>query len=201
MLVFGRNVFDAFFHPVMLTQKQPALVPTLGFAARSGTGKTTLLKQLIPYFKADGLSVALIKHSHHRVTFDNAGLTRALFERGIDVYADSETLSVYECQRESETVLSDTRRYASQLPIDLLLVEGFKHQAFPKIELHRQSLNQALLCENDDNISAVASDTPNETREKLLEIGHNLPVLDLNHKREIYKWILQTYLPQHPLSQ
>lgn len=178
----------------MLTQKQiVSSVPLLGFAARSGTGKTTLLTKLIPLLKTSGLRLALIKHTHHKVVFDNAGLTRQLFEKGIDIYADSNALSVLETHDNSEQILEDSIAKAQALPIDLLLVEGFKHIPFNKIELHREALNQPLLSSDDTSIIAIASDTPNA-----IKIQQNrCQVLDLNNINEIYEWILNRYLASY----
>lgn len=158
--------------------------PVLGFAAVSGTGKTTLLKQLIPRLKAKNLRLGLIKHTHHRITFDNRGLTKRVFAQGTNVIATSPNLSMAEWHQENpETALADGIETYRHLPIDLLLIEGFKHADFPKIELHRAVLNRPLLREKDPHIIALASDSPEQIA------GLPLPILDLNHVEGIADWI------------
>ena len=71
--------------------------------------------------------------------------------------------------------------------VDLILVEGFRSEAFAKIELHRPSLKQALLYPNDKNIIALASDS-------VIDVPANLPLLDLNQPAEIAAFILHTFL-------
>ncbi|MGY0399203.1 MAG: molybdopterin-guanine dinucleotide biosynthesis protein B [Ostreibacterium sp.] len=156
----------------------------LGFSADSGTGKTTLLKQLIPALKSQGLRLGLIKHSHHRIIFDNGGLTKNVFSKGVDVMAVSPTLSMAEWHFDDpKTALQAGIETYQHLPIDLLLIEGFKAMDFPKIELHRALLNNPLRCYKDSSIIALASDTPCQIN------AHHLPVLNLNNIEEIAEWI------------
>lgn len=159
--------------------------PVLGVAARSGTGKTTLLKQLIPVLKNRGFRLGLIKHTHHQIVFDNRGLTKKIFADGTDVLAVSPTISMAQWhQKEAENALADGINAYRDLPIDILLIEGFKQVAFAKIELHRQSLNAPLLCRHDPDIVAVASDNVGELSQQL-----SLPILDLNDTTAIADWI------------
>lgn len=176
----------------MLSQMIPKNLPfaILGFAARSGTGKTTLIKQLIPLLKKKGLRLGLIKHTHHTVTFDNRGLTKKVFDTGCDVVAVSAELSLAEWhQKKAETALYDAIEHYRYLPIDLLLIEGFKSAGFPKLELHRQVLEQPLLATDDQQIIAIASDNHNQVL-----AGTLLPVLDLNNVQAIATWIFDTLL-------
>lgn len=173
--------------PQMITEPLP--FGLLGFAARSGTGKTTLLKQLIPVLKARGLRLGLIKHTHHRITFDNRGLTKKVFEQGVDVRAVSENLSMAEWyHHEDEPLLAGIEAYR-HLPIDLLLVEGFKALPFPKIELHRAGLSTPLLCEKDEHIVALASDVPEQFEKQL-----TLPILDLNNVEMLADWTIENFV-------
>lgn len=165
--------------------------PVLGFAARSGTGKTTLLLKLIPELKSRGLRLGLIKHTHHRITFDNRGLTKRVFEQGFDVIATSPEISMAEWHQENpETALLDGIETYRHLPIDLLLIEGFKQVPLPKIELHRQSLNAPLLCEADTAIVALASDVS----EELLNLPRPLAVLNFNDVTAISDWIMENVM-------
>lgn len=170
----------------MVSQINLSTLPfaVMGFAARSGTGKTTVLKQLIPELKSRGLRLGLIKHSHHNIRFDNAGLSQRVFAQGVDVIASSPTLSMAEWHHDnSDTVLAEAIETYRNLPIDLLLIEGFKRENFAKIELHRKALNAPLLYKNDSSIIAIASDDPNL-------ITGDLPRLPLNNVVAIADWLL-----------
>lgn len=174
----------------MLPQMIPKNLPfaILGFAARSGTGKTTLIKQLIPILKQKEIRLGLIKHTHHRVTFDNRGLTKKVFASGCDVMAVSADLSLAEWhQKQPESALVDAINSYRYLPIDLLLIEGFKAAEFPKLELHRQVLNQPLLATQDQQIIAIASDN------SALSVG-SLPILDINDIPAIARWLVSNLL-------
>lgn len=170
----------------MVSQIDVTTLPfaVLGFAARSGTGKTTLLKQLIPVLKSRGLRLGLIKHTHHRIQFDNAGLTKRVFAQGIDVIASAPNLSMAQWHHDRpDTALVDGIEIYRHLPIDLLLIEGFKRASFPKIELHRSTLNAPLMYPEDSSIIAVASDNAN------LAVG-DLPLLPLNDPALIADWVM-----------
>lgn len=135
--------------------------PHLGFAAWSGTGKTTLLCQLIPVLVASGLKIALIKHAHHDFDIDHPGkdsfeLRKAGAERVLIASRRRHALMV-ENPSETEPELSDLLRQVHDDTTDLILVEGFKHVAYPKIELHRPEVGKPLLCVEDRNIIAVAT--------------------------------------------
>lgn len=145
----------------MLPQIDKKALPftVLGVAAQSGTGKTTLLKALIPRLKQRGLRLGLIKHTHHCIRFDNMALTRDAFAEKANVIAVSSTLSMAKWhQQNSDTALQDAIDAYRDLPIDLLLIEGFKAAAFPKLEIHRKALNHPLLALSDPNIVVIASD-------------------------------------------
>ncbi|MEN9756792.1 MAG: hypothetical protein RL755_979 [Pseudomonadota bacterium] len=90
------------------------------------------------------------------------------------------------------TVIGTITSYAGPVSmvdntVDLILVEGFRSEAFAKIELHRPSLKQVLLYPNDSNIIALASDS-------VIDVPANLPLLDLNQPAEIAAFILHTFL-------
>ncbi|MBV2126857.1 MAG: molybdopterin-guanine dinucleotide biosynthesis protein B [Candidatus Thiodiazotropha sp. (ex Ctena orbiculata)] len=164
----------------------PCPVPLLGFAAYSGTGKTTLLRELIPLLRDAGLRLGVIKHAHHQVEVDQPGkdsyeLRKAGAGRVLLATSRHWALMVDE-PKEREPVLKEllTRLDCSEL--DLVLVEGFRHLAFPKIELHRRTLRKPLLFPADASIIAIASDNG---------IGEEtaLPQLDLNDAPAIADFI------------
>jgi molybdopterin-guanine dinucleotide biosynthesis protein B len=163
-----------------------ASVPILGFVAASGTGKTTLLTALIPLLKDRGLRVGLIKHSHHNFQIDQPGKdSYRLREAGaspVMLVSAHRRAIITELKPEQQPSLGEELKYFDQSAIDLLLVEGFKAEAFPKIELHRAELGQPLLYQDDANIIAVASNTK-------LVIPEGLTLLDLNKPDSIASFI------------
>jgi len=136
-----------------------------GFAGWSGSGKTTLIEKLIPRFTAHGLRVSLIKHAHHRFDVDqpgkdsyrhrHAGCTEVL------VSSSRRWALMHELHGREEPRLDDHLRRMS--PCDLLLVEGYKREPIPKLEVYRASVGEAMLHAEDSNIVAIASDQRLET--------------------------------------
>jgi molybdopterin-guanine dinucleotide biosynthesis protein MobB len=168
-------------------------LPLLGFAAYSGTGKTTLLKQLIPILRDAGMELGVIKHAHHQVEVDQPGkdsyeLRKAGAGRVLLASAGHWALMVDEAQA-YEPTLGELLQRLDCSNLDLVLVEGFRHLDFPKIELHRKSLNRPLLFPGDGSIIAIASDSP-------LDSGTAIPRLDLNHPPAIADFI-RDYCASH----
>jgi len=164
-------------------------IPLLGFVAFSGTGKTTLLKQLIPLLKTRGLRLALIKHTHHTFDVDTPGkdsyeLRQAGAEQVMVASRRRWALMVETPLQTEDPRLEILLPHLNTDALDLVLVEGFKHAAIPKIELHRPSLNHPLLFPEDTNIIAIASDAA-------LSIKTHLPVLDLNNPAAIAGFIME----------
>lgn len=162
-------------------------IPILGFAAASGTGKTTLLTQVIPLLTAQQIRVGLIKHSHHAFEIDQPGKdSYRLHHAGA-----SSTLLVSPFRRAliseiaipQEPSLFAQLQYLVQEQLDLILVEGFKHENICKIELHRSELHQPLLYLEDSNIIAVASNVA-------LALPVNLTLLDINQPKQCAEFIL-----------
>jgi molybdopterin-guanine dinucleotide biosynthesis adapter protein len=175
-----------------LTTMKNAKVPVLGFAAFSGTGKTTLLAQLIPLLKAHGLRIGLIKHSHHNIQIDQPGKDSfRLREAGaspVMLVSSHRRAIITEFQTVAEPVLDEQLLAFDQSGLDLILVEGFKATRFPKIELHRPSLNKPLLYPNDLSIIAIASDSP-------LNIPASVLVqLDIKRPKQIADFIIHQFM-------
>ncbi len=154
-----------------------------GFAGYSGSGKTTLIEQLIPLFTQRRLKVSLIKHAHHTFDVDqpgkdswrhrHAGCTEVL------VTSSRRWALMHELRGAAEPGLTEMIERLS--PCDLLLVEGFKHERIPKLEVYREVTGESLLHPHDSNIVAVASDRKVDT---------SLPLLDLNDPPVIANFIL-----------
>lgn len=137
-------------------------VPLLGFAAFSGTGKTTLLEQLIPLLVKQNLRVALVKHSHHNIEMDKPGKdSYRLRKAGASqvVLAGTErSICFHEYEHAHDSQLIEQLALLNTEYLDLVLVEGYRDQAFPKIELHRSALNKPFLYPNDPNIIGLVCD-------------------------------------------
>lgn len=167
-------------------------LPVLGFAAFSGTGKTSLLVKLLPLLKLQGLRIGMIKHAHHDFDIDKPGKdSYELRKAGADqmLIASDKRLALIE-ERDGEPELPSLIDRLDTDNLDLILVEGFRHVSFPKIELHRPSLAKDLLFPDDKSIIAVAVD-------EMIETGE-LTLLNLNHPEEIAgfinRWMFETKL-------
>lgn len=173
------------------------LVPILGFAAFSGTGKTTLLTKLIPLLKQSGLRVALIKHSHHNFDIDKPGKDSYQLRKAgaspVMLVSSHRRAVITEFNPIIEPKLEDQLVALDQSDLDLILVEGFKAESFPKIELHRPSLKKTYFFPDDPSIIAIATD------EKVAPPDG--PVhLDLNNPQLITEFIVNNFLSSHPLT-
>ncbi len=164
-------------------------IPILGFAAASGTGKTTLLTQLLPLLKNAGLRVGLIKHSHHDFEIDHVGKDSFELRKAgatpVVLVSKYRRAVIEEFENQIEPNLTEQIALFNPTETDLILVEGFRHEAFAKIELHRTELNKPLLYLHDNHIIAIATDTVLKT---------HLPQLNLNQPAEIADFILHTFL-------
>ncbi|HFC91859.1 MAG TPA: molybdopterin-guanine dinucleotide biosynthesis protein B [Leucothrix mucor] len=143
-----------------MSKKQPLLI---GFVAYSGTGKTTLLCKLIPLLKDKGLRIGVIKHAHHDFDIDHPKKdSYALRKSGADtllIASHKRTAIIIEHPEVSaEPSFEDALVNIPSADLDLLLVEGFKHADYPKIELHREALNKPYLYPTDPHIIGIACD-------------------------------------------
>ncbi|MCG5500044.1 molybdopterin-guanine dinucleotide biosynthesis protein MobB [Ectothiorhodospira lacustris] len=161
--------------------------PILGFAAWSGTGKTTLLVQLIPLLRERGIRIAVIKHAHHTFDVDQPGKdSHALRKAGAEqmLIASTQRFALMVEQPESrEPDLWELIGHLDASRTDLILVEGFKAEPFPKLELFRPSLGKPARYLQDPDIIAVATDEP-------VSVQTALPVLSLSDVGQIRDFIL-----------
>lgn len=145
----------------------------IGFAGWSGSGKTTLVEQVIALLEARGLAVSLIKHAHHEFDIDYPGKDsfrhRHAGCREVLVTSAKRWAVMHELRGRPELKLSEALAQLS--PCDLVLVEGFKHEPIPKIEIYRAAIDKPQLFPNDPHVIAVASDGP---------LATTLPQLDIN---------------------
>jgi len=171
-------------------------LPVLGFAAYSGTGKTTLLRKLIPILNRQGLRIGVIKHAHHKFDIDQPGkdsfeLRKAGAERVL-VGSRKRWALVVETECGDEPSLRDLLACMPANGLDLLLVEGFKRENFPKIELHRRTGPPDWLYPGDKSIIAVATDEP----DSLSAAG--LRVLDIGQLDSIANFIMEWLAREYP---
>ena len=173
-------------------EKSPDTPPIVGICAYSGTGKTTLMTQLIPLLKKEGLLLTVIKHGHHSIELDKPGKDSFRFrEAGADqviLAASTRTAVMQECHTQKEPSLQETLKFVNTDCADLILVEGFKHEDYPKIEAYRPSLNKPLLFPDDSSVIAIATDDtldlPAGTRD--------VTQLDLNQPETICRFIMDS---------
>ncbi|AWB24131.1 molybdopterin-guanine dinucleotide biosynthesis protein B [Methylobacterium currus] len=132
----------------------------IGLAGWSGAGKTTLLVRLIPAFRARGLRVATVKHAHHAFEVDQPGKDsfRHREAGATEVIVSSSRRNVQIREVEEEARLSALLRRLG--PCDLVVIEGFKREAHPKLEVYRHANGRPPLHPDDSRIVAVASDHP-----------------------------------------
>jgi molybdopterin-guanine dinucleotide biosynthesis protein B len=145
----------------------------IGLAGWSGSGKTTLITKLIPCLLARGLRVSTLKHAHHGFDLDKPGkdsfVHRVAGATEVIISSAKRWAILHELREEPEWDMADL--VAKMSPVDLVLVEGFKRDAFPKLEIHRAANGKSLLYPDDPHIVAVACDT------KLPNV--KIPVVDL----------------------
>src|SRR5437667_7995384 len=131
----------------------------IGLAGWSGSGKTTLLAKVIPRLVVRGLKVSTLKHAHHGFDVDQPGKDshthRAAGATEVLVSSANRWALMHELRGEDEMTLDTLLEKLS--PVDLVLVEGFKREAHPKLEVYRASVGKPPLHPGDPNIVAVAS--------------------------------------------
>ena len=168
----------------------------LGLAGYSGTGKTTLLKQIIPLLKKRGLRVGLIKKSHHDFEIDKPGKDsyelRMAGASPVMLSSSHRRAIITEHEAVRERSLAEELSFFDQSGVDIILVEGFKSERFPKIELHRPSLGKPLLYPADTSIIAIATDG-------ILPDEPGIPQFDINSPKPISDFILD-FLLRHGMS-
>jgi molybdopterin-guanine dinucleotide biosynthesis protein B len=155
-----------------------------GFAGYSGSGKTTLIEQLIPLIVARGISVSLIKHAHHTFDIDQPGKDSFRHRKAgcteVLVTSSRRWALIHELRGAPEPELAQHVKRVS--PCDLLLVEGYKRERIPKLEVYRAEVGEPLIHPHDENVVAIATDTRLTTA---------LPQLDLNAPDAIAQFVLE----------
>jgi molybdopterin-guanine dinucleotide biosynthesis protein MobB len=165
-------------------------VKVVAFVAKSNTGKTTLLEQVIRELKNRGYKVGAIKHDAHSFDIDHPGKdSHRLTAAGADtmLITSQEKLALIKRHDVSPPLEQLVATYFSD--VDIVLTEGFKMSSLPKIEVHRQERSPTLLCRgehHDPMLVAVASDEA---------LNLDVPVLDLNDIKSVTDFVERTFLP------
>jgi molybdopterin-guanine dinucleotide biosynthesis protein B len=155
-----------------------------GFAGWSGSGKTTLIEQILPRLTAHGLRVSIIKHAHHSFDVDQPGKDshrhRQAGASEVLVSSARRWALMHELRDDPEPTLEELIGRMS--PCDLLLVEGWKLYAQPKMEVYREANGKPPLHTEDEHIVAIAADRAFRT---------GLPQFGLNDFDAVAQYILR----------
>ena len=150
-------------------------LPFFGISGRSGQGKTTLIEALLPWFRAHGLTVNVIKHSHHSIEFEPPGKDSARFRRAgaceVLIASPYRYAILHELNDEAEPPLATLAARLSHA--DIVIVEGFAREAMPRLEVVRPSTATEPLFKTDVDILAIATDDASS-------IDTTLPTLPLD---------------------
>ena len=161
----------------------------IGLAGWSGSGKTTLITKLIPCLIARGIRVSTLKHAHHGFDLDQPGkdsfFHRAAGATEVIISSARRWAILHELRTESEWDLAAL--VGKMSPVDLVLVEGFKRDAFPKLEIHRAANGKSLIHPEDPHIVAIAADCPLPQAK--------VQVVDLNDIEAIADLLLERAVP------
>lgn len=163
----------------------------IGLAGWSGSGKTTLLAKVIPRLVVRGLRVSTLKHAHHAFDVDQPGKDshthRMAGATEVLVSSANRWALVHELRGDAELTLAALLGRLS--PVDLVLVEGYKREPHPKLEVHRPSIGKPLIHPDDPAIVAVASDEPLPAA--------RVPVIDLDDVEGIADFLVRHAAPIH----
>lgn len=162
--------------------------PVLGVIGRSGSGKTTLLEFMVKEMAARGLRVNLVKHSHHDLELEppqkDSARLRLAGAAEVLVASPYRYAIVHELRGAPEPSLA--QQLSRMGPADLTLVEGFKTDPIPKLEIFRPAVGQEPLYPHDPHVIAVASDSPAPAG-----LRDGVQWLDLNARERVLEWLLQ----------
>ena len=157
---------------------------TIGIAGYSGSGKTTLIEKVIPLLVKEGFRVSLIKHAHHEFDLDHPGKDshrhRMAGASEVLITSSNRWAMMHELRGDSEPTLEEQLKHFA--PCDVVIVEGWKHHAMPKIEVHRKLSEKPLLFPGDRSVIAVASDE---------SLATELPQFDLDDAEAVAQFIVR----------
>jgi molybdopterin-guanine dinucleotide biosynthesis protein B len=156
----------------------------LGIIGWSGSGKTTLITALLPRFAARGVTTSTIKHAHHDFQMDQPGKDSFLHRQAGAhevIVANDAQFALYH-EHPGRLGLEPLLRRLE--PVDLVLVEGFKDDPFPKLEVHRPDLGRPPLWPNTEVVAVASNAALNNCA---------YPVLRLNQPETIADFVLRYF--------
>jgi molybdopterin-guanine dinucleotide biosynthesis protein B len=175
--------------PPALSARTLETMRIIGLAGWSGSGKTTLITKVIPILVGRGLRVSTVKHAHHGFELDHPGkdsfMHREAGASEVLISSAKRFALLHELREDAEWDLPDL--LAKLAPVDMVLVEGFKRDAFPKLEVHRVANGKPLLHLEDAHIVAVAADTSLPQA--------RVPVIDLNDIEGVVDLLIDHAIP------
>lgn len=200
---YNMNDMPSYYHALqMLAEKQPTLfppeyteritahkqvIPYVSFSAKSGTGKTTYLEKLVACLKERGLRIALIKHDAHGFELDQPGKdSYRLREAGVDTMILSGPDQTVQISRHTAGEPSLKQLLSSIQGVDLILIEGYKFGAQPKIQLLRKGYSETPVG-NPENTIAYVADFPYDP------VPSDLPVFDLNDPQDLAEYLVSSF--------
>lgn len=197
---YNMNDMPSYYHALqMLAEKQPALfppdfisqsdqpIPYVSFSAKSGTGKTTYLEKLVACLKERGLRIALIKHDAHGFELDQPGKdSYRLRKAGVDTMILSGPDQTVQISRHTAGEPSLKQLLSSIQGVDLILIEGYKFGAQPKIQLLRKGYSETPVG-NPENTIAYVADFPYDP------VPSDLPVFDLNDPQNLAEYLVSSF--------
>jgi molybdopterin-guanine dinucleotide biosynthesis protein B len=160
----------------------------IGLAGWSGSGKTTLLVKVIPRLVARGLTVSTLKHAHHDFDIDQPGKDshshRMAGATEVLIGSANRWALMHELRGDAEPTLGALLEKLA--PVDLVLVEGYKRERHPKLEVYRAAVGKPLLYPQDSAIVAVASDQP---------LQATVPTVDLDDINRVADTLIRHAIP------
>lgn len=156
-----------------------------GVVGYRNAGKTGLMERLVAEITARGFTVSTVKHAHHRVDLDQPGKDsyrhRAAGAREVILASSNRWALMHELRDAPEPPLE--MLLTKLTPVDLVLIEGYKRDAHPKVEAFRAETGNPLIARDEPTVRAVASDTGLE--------GLSVPVFDLDDTNTVADFILK----------
>ncbi|MEO0939012.1 MAG: molybdopterin-guanine dinucleotide biosynthesis protein B [Pseudomonadota bacterium] len=151
-----------------------------GVTGWKNNGKTGLMERLVAEFCARGLTVSTVKHAHHSFDVDRPGKDsfrhRAAGAHEVLLASRQRVALMQELRDAPEPPLGDLLARLS--PVDLVLIEGYKRDRHPKIEVHRAEAGTSLISSKDDTIRAIASDTPVDAVQPVFDLDDTASIAD-----------------------
>ena len=171
------------------------MIPIVSIVGKSNVGKTTLLEKIVHELRARGYRIATVKHDAHSFEIDHEGKDSWRHKQAgavMTVISSASKLAMVADSDHDLTLAEIRGRFIQE--VDIIISEGYKREAHPKIEVYRSELKREPLCTDDQHLIAIAGD-PADPPE-------NIPVFQLDRPKEICDFIEKRFLrsPQEPSS-